>query len=87
MVAIPLLICSSGTGRAESTSHSFVDELFAGVEVSPQHQAVVEVREHGMLQRYPRLLLQRLEGLCVVVLPEVLEAKADGLLFSVLHGA
>lgn len=42
--------------------------------------------EHGVLQRYPGLLLQRLEGLGVVVLAEVLEAKADGFLLSVLQG-
>lgn len=46
----------------------------------------MQVRQHGVLQRYPSLLLQRLEGLCVVMLPEVLEAKADGFLFSVLEG-
>ena len=39
-----------------------------------------------MLQRHARLLLQRLERLRVVVLPEVLEAEADGFLFPVLYG-
>ena len=46
------------------------------------------MREHGVLQSNAGLLLQRLKGLCVIVLPEVLQAQADGLLFSVLleHG-
>jgi len=74
------------TVRTLNTSHGFVDELLASVEVSLQHQAVVQVCEHRMLQGDPRLLLQRLEGLHVVVLPVVLEAKADGFLFSVLRG-
>lgn len=68
------------------TSHSFVYELLTGIKVSLQHQPVVQVSEHGVLQRYPSLLLQRLKGLCVVMLSEVLEAKADGFLFSVLQG-
>lgn len=38
-----------------------------------------------MFQSYPSLLLQRLEGLGVVMLSEVFEAKADGFLFSVLQ--
>lgn len=38
-----------------------------------------------MFQSYPRLLLERLEGLGVVMLSEVFEAKADGFLFSVLR--
>lgn len=46
----------------------------------------MQVGEHGVLQRYPGLLLQRLEGLGVVVLAEVFEAKADGFLLSVLQG-
>lgn len=46
----------------------------------------MQVGEHRVLQRYPRLLLQRLKGLCVIMLSEVLEAKADGFLFSVLRG-
>lgn len=69
----------------DRTSHSFVYELLAGVKISLQHQPVVQVGEHWVLQRYPSLLLQRLEGLCVVMLPEVFEAKADGFLFSVLQ--
>jgi len=66
------------------TSHGFVYEFLTGIEVSLQHQSVMKVREHWVLQCYPSLLLQRLKGLCVVMLPEVLEAKADGFLFSVL---
>lgn len=46
----------------------------------------MEVREHGMLQSDPCFLLQGLEGFCVVVLPEVFQAQADGLLFTVLSG-
>lgn len=46
----------------------------------------MEVREHGMLQSDPCFLLQGLEGFCVVVLPEVFQAQADGLLFTVLLG-
>lgn len=69
----------------EDTSHCFVYKVLAGVEVSLQHQAVVQVGEHRVFKRYPSLLLQRLEGLRVVMLSEVLEAKADGFLFSVLH--
>lgn len=46
----------------------------------------MQVGQHGVLQRYPGLLLQRLEGLRVVMLAEVLEAKADGFLLSVLRG-
>lgn len=72
--------------REPSTSHCLVDELFTRIKVALQHQAVVQVGEHGVLQRYPGLLLQRLEGLGVVVLAEVLEAKADGFLLSVLQG-
>lgn len=68
------------------TSHGLVDELLARVKVPLEHQAVVQVGEHGVLQRYPGLLLQRLEGLGVVMLAEVLEAKADGFLLSVLQG-
>lgn len=45
----------------------------------------MEVSEHGVFQCYAGLLLQRLEGLSVVVLPEVLQTQADGLLFTVLH--
>lgn len=67
-----------------NTSHSFVYELLTGVKVSLQNQPVVQVGEHRVLQCYPSLLLQWLEGLCVVMLSEVLEAKADGFLFSVL---
>lgn len=67
------------------TSHSFIDELLTGVKVSTEDQALVEVCEHGVLQRDARLLLQRLEGLGVVVLPEVLQTQTDGLLFTVLH--
>lgn len=66
------------------TSHGLVDELLAGVEVALQHQLVVQVGEHGVLQGDARLLLQGLEGLRVVVLPEVLQAQADRLLFAVL---
>lgn len=68
-----------------ATSHSFVYELFTGVKVSLEHQSVVQMSEHGMFQSYPSLLLQRLEGLGVVMLSEVFEAKADGFLFSVLQ--
>lgn len=68
-----------------ATSHSFVDELFTGVKISLEDEAVVQMGEHGMFQRYPSLLLERLEGLCVVMLSEVFEAKADGFLFSVLQ--
>lgn len=46
----------------------------------------MEVCEHGVLQCYARLLLQRLEGLGVVVLAEVLQTQTYGLLFTVLHG-
>lgn len=67
-----------------TTSHGFVDEVLAGVEVPLQHEPVVQVGEHGVFERYPGLLLQRLKGLGVVMLPEVFEAKADGLLLSVL---
>lgn len=67
-----------------NTSHSFVYELFTGIKVALQNQPVMQVCQHGVLQCYPSLLLQRLEGLCVVMLPEVLEAKADGFLFSIL---
>lgn len=66
------------------TSHCFVYELLTGVKVSLQYQTVVQVCEHGVLQGYARLLLQRLEGFRVVVLPEVLEAEPNGFLFSVL---
>lgn len=45
----------------------------------------MEVCEHGVLQRYARLFLQRLESLSVVVLPEVLQTQTDGLLLAVLH--
>lgn len=68
-----------------ATSHSFVYELFAGVKISLEHESVVQVSEHGVLQSDPSLLLERLEGLCVVMLSEVFEAKADGFLFSVLE--
>lgn len=44
----------------------------------------MEMREHGMLQSDPCFLLQGLEGFRVVVLPEVFQAQADGLLFTVL---
>ncbi len=46
----------------------------------------MEMREHGMLQSDPCFLLQGLEGFRVVVLPEVFQAQADGLLFTVLSG-
>lgn len=66
------------------TSHGFVYELLAGIEVSSENQALVKVCEHGVLQGDPCFLLQGLEGFCVVVLPEVFQAQTDGLLFTVL---
>lgn len=75
----------SRNGGRFSTSHSFVYELFTGIKVSVQHESVVQVSEHLMLQSDPSLLLQRLKGLCVVMLSEMFEAKADGFPFSVLQ--
>lgn len=49
-----------------------------------EHESVVQMSEHLMFQSYPSLLLQRLKGLCVVMLSEMFEAKADGFPFSVL---
>lgn len=69
----------------DRTFDSFVDELLTGIKVSTEYQAVVEMCQHLVFQRDACLLLQRLKGLCVVMLPEVLQAQADRFLFPVLE--
>lgn len=54
------------------TVHSFLYELFTSIEVSLQHQLVVKVCQHGVLQSNLGFLLQRLESLRVVVLTKML---------------
>lgn len=67
------------------TFDGFVDELLTGIKVSPEYQTVMEVCQHLVFQRDACLLLQRLKGFCVVMLPEVLQAQADRFLFPVLE--
>lgn len=45
----------------------------------------MQMSEHGVFQCDSSLLLERLEGLGVVMLSEVFQTEADGFLFSVLQ--
>lgn len=56
-----------------------LQELLAGREVPLLHQQLVQPAEQGVLQLHLGPLLQGLERLAVVVLPEVLQAQPDRL--------